>query len=82
MLYICDNGRHLICLPYSIANLHRMAYDLGIHRDWFHQKEGRWHYDIPKRRIKEIQDKCQVVDTRTILEIMELTQLNPEWNSA
>ena len=25
MKYLCDNARHLICEPYSIENLHKMA---------------------------------------------------------
>lgn len=48
--YICDNSRHLVCLPYSIDNLHKMADDLNIKRIWFHKN----HYDIPKKRIDEI----------------------------
>lgn len=66
MKYICDNARHLVCLPYSLENLHKMAADLGIKRCWFHKD----HYDIPKRRITEISDQCEVVPTRTILEIV------------
>lgn len=51
--YFADDKRHLICVPYSVPNLHRMAEDLGIKRCWFHS--GRFpHYDIPKLRIQEI----------------------------
>lgn len=64
MIYYCDNQRHLICIPYSIANLHEMANDLGIKKCWFHKN----HYDIPKRRIKEIQNKCIIITSREILE--------------
>jgi len=63
MEYYCDNFRHLICVPYSIENLHKMAEDLGIKRCWFHKD----HYDIPKRRLDEIMDKCTIVDTRDLL---------------
>jgi hypothetical protein len=65
MKYYCDDKRHLVCVPYSVENLHLMADDLGIKRCWFHKD----HYDIPKRRIKEIMEKCEVVDTRTIVDI-------------
>lgn len=66
--YVCDAYRHLICLPYSIDNLHRMARDLGIHRGWFHN--GKYpHYDIPKRRISEIMKKCRVVPSQDIIGI-------------
>ncbi len=69
IIYLCDNARHLICLPYSIENLHRMAEDLGIKRCWFHKD----HYDIPKTRISEIMAKCEVVSSREIVKIVRGT---------
>jgi len=63
--YYCDDKRHLVCLPYSIENLHIMALDLGIKRCWFHKD----HYDIPKKRIEEIKSKCTVVLQTTIVNI-------------
>ena len=66
MKYYCDNMRHLVCIPYSIENLHKMAEDLNIHRAWFDKN----HYDIPKRRIKEIQEKCTIIRPREILSII------------
>jgi len=67
--FVCDDMRHLICEPYSIENLHRMARELGIGAWWFHQ--GRFpHYDIPKRRIEQITAKCVLVDPREIVRII------------
>jgi len=66
MKYLTDGKRHLICDPYSIDNLHRMADDLDIKRCWFHKN----HYDIPKRRIKEIEAKCEIVSSKEIVRIM------------
>lgn len=66
MEYICDNRRHLVCLPYSIDNLHTMASVLGIKRCWFHKN----HYDIPKRRLDEIKKQCRVVPSREIVKII------------
>lgn len=66
MVYFCDNQRHLVCLPYSKENLHKMAKDLGIKRCWFHKD----HYDIPKRRILEIEERCTKVDWRGVLLII------------
>jgi len=43
-----------------------MAEELGIQRCWFHTH----HYDIPKRRIDEIQAKCTVVPSKTIVKII------------
>ncbi len=66
LTYVCDSARHLICVPYSIQNLHIMAKELNIQRHWFH----RDHYDIPKRRVEEIMGKCQVVSSKEIILII------------
>lgn len=66
MEYLCDTYRHLICVPYSVENLHKMAKDLNIKRCWFHKD----HYDIPKRRIEEITNKCKVVSSKEIKSII------------
>lgn len=71
MTYYCDNQRHLVCVPYTIENLHLMAEDLGIKRCWFHNKPNRQHYDIPKKRIKEITEKCELVNPNDILDIIK-----------
>ena len=65
--YYCDKKRHLVCIPYSIENLHEMAKILNIKKCWFHKT----HYDIPKRRIKEVFNKCNIVDSKTILKIIK-----------
>jgi hypothetical protein len=64
--YLTDGRRHLVCLPYSKENLHRMADDLGIKRCWFH----RDHYDIPKRRVAEVETRCRLVSSKEILIIV------------
>ena len=69
LTYYCDDYRHLVCVPYSIENLHRMAEDLGIKRCWFHGGK-KPHYDIPTRRIEEIKKKCELVSIRKIYEIV------------
>ncbi len=61
--YLTDGKRHLICVPYSVRNLHAMATTLGIKRCWFH----RDHYDIPKLRQAEIEARCEIVRPRDIL---------------
>ena len=67
--YLTDGKRHLICEPYSVDNLHRMADDLDIKRCWFHK--GKYpHYDIPKRRKKDIELQCEVISSRRIIEII------------
>tara|TARA_B100000900_G_C20600284_1_gene725231 strand:+ start:5489 stop:5734 length:246 start_codon:yes stop_codon:yes gene_type:complete len=76
MQYLCDNKRHLICLPYSIENLHKMAEDLNIKRCWFHGSARLPHYDIPKRRIEEIQSKCEILSDRDIYLIIQTYKHN------
>lgn len=69
MRFLSDNARHLICMPYSIDGLHRMAECLGIKRCWFHV--GRFpHFDIPKRRIRQIQSLTTVVSTKQLHKII------------
>lgn len=77
MLFLTDGARHLVCLPYSVANLHVMAERLNIKRCWFHASGGKAHYDIPKKRIKEIEAECLRITPRQLLQIVkgELTSL-------
>lgn len=64
--YYTDGERHLVCLPYSKENLHKMAEDLNIKRCWFHKN----HYDIPLRRKEEIENKCTLVSSKDIVRII------------
>jgi hypothetical protein len=68
-----DRKRHLVCVPYSIENLHKMADDLNIGRHWFHSVYGLDHYDIPKRRITEIEARCTIVTPKDIVKIIRGT---------
>lgn len=68
--YFCDSARHLVCVPYSIENLHKMAEDLNIHRCWFHNSD-KPHYDIPKKRQAEIAERCEVVSSKEIYKIIK-----------
>lgn len=69
LTYVCDDKRHLICVPYSIENLHIMAKELDIRREWYHNS-GKPHYDIPKKRIDEITRQCKLVSSKEIVEII------------
>ena len=69
--YYCDSHRHLVCIPYSIPNLHLMAKDLEIKMSWFHRKKGFQHYDIPIKRVKEIIGKCTQVSSRDLVKIVK-----------
>jgi len=74
MTYVTDGRRHLVCLPYSIQNLHLMAAELGIKRCWFHND----HYDIPKRRIQEIEDQCTFVSSKEIVRIIGSSEVSED----
>ena len=67
LTFVTDRKRHLICVPYSIENLHQMAKQLGIKECWFHKN----HYDIPKQRIEEIENKCKIVSKENLVEIIK-----------
>jgi len=67
LIYYCDTCRHIVCVPYSKTNLHKMAKKLKIKRYWFHKN----HYDMPKRRIDEITSKCILVSSRDIVKIIK-----------
>ena len=67
MEFICDKNRHLVCIPYSEQNLHKMASLLGIKSCWFHKT----HYDIPARRIDEITKQCRVVSSKEVVRIIK-----------
>lgn len=71
MEYYCDDSRHIVCVPYTLENLHKMAEDLGIAKSWFHRgKNENSHYDMPKRRIEEITSKCNLVPSTVIVDII------------
>ena len=74
MEFLCDNKRHLICIPYTKENLHKMANALGIKRCWFHKN----HYDIPKRRLDEIKKQCRIVSSKEIVRILRFSSLVEE----
>lgn len=71
--YVTDGKRHLVCIPYSIENLHAMATDLNIGRHWFHNTPNLQHYDIPKKRMDEITSKCTLVSSKDIVKIIRGT---------
>lgn len=73
LTYFCDKYRHLVCVPFSIENLHRMADDLKIGKHFFeYSAHGRLpHYDIPAKRIKEIMQQCRVVSKEDIVNIIK-----------
>lgn len=65
--YYCDKARHLVCVPYSMENLHAMAAELDIKRAWFHKD----HYDIPKTRMKDVMSVCTIVSPKDIVRIIK-----------
>lgn len=71
MLEYFTDGVHLVCKPYSIENLHRMAKSLGLQSHWYHHSStDLCHYDIPKRRKDDILNVCTIVPMREIVSII------------
>jgi len=70
LVYICDDSRHLICIPYSIENLHQMAEDLHIKRCWYHSGKHP-HYDIPKKMVESVKKRCLVNTSKELLSIIK-----------
>lgn len=68
--YVTDGKRHLICVPYSIENMHQMARELLIKKFWFQKN----HYIIPESREVEIEKKCKKVSQAEIKEIIRSPQ--------
>lgn len=67
LVYVTDGKRHLVCVPYSVENLHTMADEIGIKPCWFHKN----HYDIPQKRVEEIEKLCVMVHPKNIVEIIK-----------
>lgn len=67
--YYCDDRRHVVCLPYSVENLHKMAEDLNI-KKYCYRASPKPNYKMPKKRINEITQKCTLVGIETIRTIM------------
>ena len=73
LIYLTDGKRHLICVPYTIPNLHQMAKELGIGAWWFHKN----HYDIPLFAQESVEKRCRKIDSKEIVEIIR----HPEYAS-
>lgn len=71
LTYYCDEGRHLICVPYTVKNLHRMAKELNLHICWYHAASNFPHYDIPKRRVEEIKSKSTVIEAKDLVRLIK-----------
>lgn len=71
MKIYADRMRHIICVPYTIANLHRMAERLEIKRCWYHRHFWFPHYDSPKKRLDEILVRDDVIEV-TARELVEI----------
>lgn len=68
MIVLADDARHLVCLPYTVDDLHRMAEHLGIGRHFYHASPFP-HYDIPVRRQAEIVVMARSVSSKDIVRL-------------
>lgn len=72
-MYLFDEMRHVICVPYSVEGLHAMARDLGIKRCWFHRSPLHPHYDLPKKLIEPLSHhpRMHMVTPRELLSVIK-----------
>jgi hypothetical protein len=68
--YLCDQNRHLICLPYSLEHMKQMAFELQLKRKALSKVPNKRFYRIPFERLEEIESQCEVVPAWRILEII------------
>lgn len=75
LTYYCDNAFRIVCRPYTIHNLHKMAEELDMPMHRFHTtvniSQPYSFYTMPMERQKEIMKKCTVV---TMKELFLITQ--------
>lgn len=69
--YFSDSQRHLVCWPYTVDNLHKMAKILGIKRCWYDPNPAHPHYDVPQKDMRVIRNRTEVVSPREILKIVK-----------
>lgn len=76
LTFLTDGKYHLICKPFTISNLHKMANILNIDKCHFeYSAHGHLpHYDIPRKRKHEIEEKCVFVKWREIVEIIKSSE--------
>lgn len=83
MTYYYDRMRHLVCVPYSVENLHVMAAKIGIKRHWYHGGH-RPHYDIPKTMMGNIDQYATQITPKSLLRIIltsgSVDTKYPIWN--
>lgn len=70
LTYLCDQNRHLICVPFSLENMKRMAFQLQLKRKALSKVPGKRFYRIPFDRLLEIEMQCELVPAWHILEII------------
>lgn len=68
--YLCDENRHLICLPFSLENMKEMLFQLELKRKGLSKTPGKRFYRIPHERLLEIMAQCELVPAWEILEII------------
>lgn len=84
--YFMDPNRHLVCVPYGVAELHAMAEVLDIKRCWYDPGSAKrlwWncarecnqphaHYDVPWRDIARLttDPRVTVIRPRELLSII------------
>lgn len=83
LTYITDKI-HLICLPYTVENLHEMAKRLKIRKHFFHNTVNKPHYDLPVTRRKHLLEEeiHKIASSKELVNIINnsIFNQNINWN--
>lgn len=74
---VCDRHGRLVCVPFSIENLHRVARRLHVKKQWFSGPRRFPHYRVPISLMIEVRVRCEVASTRRVVEIIRSTYPRP-----
>lgn len=79
LVFLSDELRHLVCLPFSVPNLFAMADHFGVYRGWVDATNRSPHVDIPLYRMADIRPRTIRIWGRTTLAIIkgECTAVEP-----
>jgi len=67
ILFLTDGKENIICHPYSIENMKRMASELGIKSSWFKKDT----FVVPKEFLETNEDKLDKVSSQTLFRTLK-----------
>lgn len=64
---------HMFCLPGDEDQLHRLAFEIGLRREWYQERPGQMpHYDLsPGARVRAREHGAQEASREQTVEAMQ-----------